>query len=69
MPKLNLTNTLKLQNIPGTTSYSSLRTKEAEEIKELLNKGLIPIRYNDYYMELGGKTFNGWSKDDVERLR
>lgn len=69
MPKLNLTNTLKLQNIPGTTSYSAMRTKEAEEIRELLNKGLTPIRYNDYYMELGGKTFNGWSEKDVERLR
>ena len=69
MPKLNLTDTLKSQNLPGTTSYSSLRAREAIEIKELLDRGFVPIRYNDYYMELGGKTFNGWSEKDVERLR
>ena len=67
--KLNIDNTISFQNVPDATSYKSARAREAEEIRDKLRKGLVPVRYNDYYMELGGKTYNGWDRDDVERLK
>ena len=67
--KLNIDNTLKFQNIPDATSYKSSRLREMEEIREKLRLGFVPVRYNDYYVELGGKTYNGWSKEEVEKLR
>ena len=65
---LNVENTINFQNMPETTSYRGMRERETQEIIKKLKEGLKPKRYNNYYMELGGKTYNGWSKEDVERL-
>lgn len=66
---LNINNTINTQYIPNSIAYQSAREREEKEIKEKLKKGLVPIRYNDYFMELGRKTYNGWCKRDVEKLK
>lgn len=50
------------------TSYANKREEEKLEIIKKLKEGLKPVRYNDNYIELGGKTYNGWSKEDIEKL-
>lgn len=68
--KNSITNTLndQIQYLSHGASYAVKREEEKLEIIKKLREGLKPVRYNDNYIELGGKTYNGWSKEDIEKL-
>ena len=55
--------------IESTNSGNYIRPREAErkEIKSLLKLGHQPIYYRNYIV-LNGNTFNGWNKEDIEKL-
>lgn len=49
-------------------SYNSQRAKERKEIIEALQKG-VEIRFFYNFIEIGNKTYNGWDRWAVKKLK
>lgn len=66
----SISNTINDQNIFSSHSqiYCTTREREKQEIITKLKAGIKITRYNDNYIELGGKTYNGWSEEDIRKL-
>lgn len=49
-------------------SYNSQRAKERKEIIEALKNG-VEIRFFYNFIEIGNKTYNGWDRWAVKKLK
>lgn len=64
----NYNNTISYERIDRPGSYIVPRTLERNKIVHLLSLGHEPTYYRNFIM-INGKTFNGWSKEDIEKLK
>lgn len=51
-------------------AYPVVRVRDNSLIKKLLKQGYeVVYSKTDHYVVINGKTFNGYSKEDIENLR